>query len=204
MHVGIAYLRWRGKRSRHSQRMRTRDFAYLARGPWRLIETEMPKLKLGYHDSNIPNIVNYLFTKFNKGKPPFRHWNAKVMFSSLLACYLLSFTILASIFVLRSACLSLCQPVFLSVDVLVSWRFGLSTFRFVDPLVCRRYDVDASVCLCFDLLPMKLTYTTRSANSLAPMRWGNNFESAIFILILHNNCSVTNRVIVFRLMPNDL
>ena len=34
MHVGIAYLRWRGKRSRHSQRMRTRDFAYLARGPW--------------------------------------------------------------------------------------------------------------------------------------------------------------------------
>ena len=35
MHVGIAYLRWRGKRSRHSRRMRTRDFAYLARGPWR-------------------------------------------------------------------------------------------------------------------------------------------------------------------------
>ena len=33
MHVGIAYLRWRGKRSRHSRRMRTRDFAYLARGP---------------------------------------------------------------------------------------------------------------------------------------------------------------------------
>ena len=34
MHVGIAYLRWRGKRSRHSRRMRTRNFAYLARGPW--------------------------------------------------------------------------------------------------------------------------------------------------------------------------
>ena len=34
MHVGIAYLRWRGKRSRHSRRMRTCDFAYLARGPW--------------------------------------------------------------------------------------------------------------------------------------------------------------------------
>ena len=33
MHVGIAYLRWRGKRSRHSRRMRTRNFAYLARGP---------------------------------------------------------------------------------------------------------------------------------------------------------------------------
>ena len=34
MHVGITYLRWRGKRSRHSRRMRTRSFAYLARGPW--------------------------------------------------------------------------------------------------------------------------------------------------------------------------
>ena len=33
MHVGIAYLRWRGKRSRHSRRMRTRNFVYLARGP---------------------------------------------------------------------------------------------------------------------------------------------------------------------------
>ena len=30
---GIAYLWWRGKRSRHSRRMRTRNFAYLARGP---------------------------------------------------------------------------------------------------------------------------------------------------------------------------
>ena len=34
MHVGIACLRWRGKRSRHSRRMRIRKFAYLARGPW--------------------------------------------------------------------------------------------------------------------------------------------------------------------------
>ena len=34
MHVGIAYLRWRGKRSRHSRRMRTRNFTYLARGPY--------------------------------------------------------------------------------------------------------------------------------------------------------------------------
>ena len=33
MHVGIAYPRWRGKRSRHSRRMRTRNFTYLARGP---------------------------------------------------------------------------------------------------------------------------------------------------------------------------
>ena len=37
MHVGISYLRWRGKGSRHSRRMRTRDFAYLARGPLRQI-----------------------------------------------------------------------------------------------------------------------------------------------------------------------
>ena len=34
MHVGIANLGWRGKRSRHSQRMRTRDLTHLARGPW--------------------------------------------------------------------------------------------------------------------------------------------------------------------------
>ena len=36
MHVGIAHPRWRGKRSRHSRRMRTHNFAYLARGPWTL------------------------------------------------------------------------------------------------------------------------------------------------------------------------
>ena len=29
-HVGIAHLQWRGKRSRHSRRMRTGNFAYLA------------------------------------------------------------------------------------------------------------------------------------------------------------------------------
>ena len=33
MHVGIAYPRWRGKRSRHSRRMRIRKFTYLVRGP---------------------------------------------------------------------------------------------------------------------------------------------------------------------------
>ena len=33
MHVGIAYPRWRGKRSRHYRRMRTRNFTYLSRGP---------------------------------------------------------------------------------------------------------------------------------------------------------------------------
>ena len=35
MHGGIAYPRWRGKRSRHSRRTRTRNFTYLARGPLR-------------------------------------------------------------------------------------------------------------------------------------------------------------------------
>ena len=35
MHVGIVYPRLRGKRSRHSRRIRTRNFTYLARGPWR-------------------------------------------------------------------------------------------------------------------------------------------------------------------------
>ena len=39
MHVGIACLRWRGKRSRHSRRMRIRKFAYLARGPWFVLTT---------------------------------------------------------------------------------------------------------------------------------------------------------------------
>ena len=33
MHVGINYLRWRGKRSGHSRRMRTRNFTYLERVP---------------------------------------------------------------------------------------------------------------------------------------------------------------------------
>ena len=37
MHVGIAYPRWRGKPSRHSRRMRTCNFTYLARGPYSLI-----------------------------------------------------------------------------------------------------------------------------------------------------------------------
>ena len=50
MHVGIAYQRWRGKRSRHSRRMRTRNFTYLARGQcqhghhgwnWRLLSWQL-------------------------------------------------------------------------------------------------------------------------------------------------------------------
>ena len=36
MHVGIAYPRWRGKRSWQSWCMRTRNFTYLARGPYQL------------------------------------------------------------------------------------------------------------------------------------------------------------------------
>ena len=36
MQVGIAYLQWRGKRSRHSRRMRTLNLTYLARGLWYL------------------------------------------------------------------------------------------------------------------------------------------------------------------------
>ena len=42
MHVGIAHLRWRGKRSRHSRRMRTRNFTYLARGPWYDFDYSVP------------------------------------------------------------------------------------------------------------------------------------------------------------------
>ena len=37
MHVGIAYPGRRGKRSRHSRRMRIRNFSYLARGPCRFV-----------------------------------------------------------------------------------------------------------------------------------------------------------------------
>ena len=33
-HVGSTYPRWRGKLSRHSRRMRIRNFTYLARGPF--------------------------------------------------------------------------------------------------------------------------------------------------------------------------
>ena len=34
MHVGIAYPRWRGKRSRHSRLMSTRNFTYFVKCPW--------------------------------------------------------------------------------------------------------------------------------------------------------------------------
>ena len=51
MHVGIAHLRWRGKHSRHSRCMRTRNFVYLARGPLchiRFQEKPINKLILSY------------------------------------------------------------------------------------------------------------------------------------------------------------
>ena len=47
MHVGIAYPRWRGKRSRHSRRMRTRKFTYLSRGP--LVLTVIITLTIPFH-----------------------------------------------------------------------------------------------------------------------------------------------------------
>ena len=58
MHVGIAYLRWRGKRSRHSRRMRTRKFAYLARGPCSTIKTLIESqdycgMKIGCHLADV-------------------------------------------------------------------------------------------------------------------------------------------------------
>ena len=39
MHIGIAYPRWRGKRSRHSRCMRIRNFRYLTRSPWANLST---------------------------------------------------------------------------------------------------------------------------------------------------------------------
>ena len=51
MHVGIAHLRWRGKRSRHSRRMRTRNFTYLARGPF--IAALLPNGPFGITAGNI-------------------------------------------------------------------------------------------------------------------------------------------------------
>ena len=44
MHVGIAYPQWRGKRSRHFRRMRTRNFTYLARGPWLMLGGILPSI----------------------------------------------------------------------------------------------------------------------------------------------------------------
>ena len=43
IHVGIAYPRWRGKRSRHSRSMRTRNFRYLVRGPCHRLDVYLAK-----------------------------------------------------------------------------------------------------------------------------------------------------------------
>ena len=62
MHVGIAYPWWRGKRSRHSRRMRTRNFTYLARGP--LIAVLYGTLLCGpdYNNSNLAAGINRTVT----------------------------------------------------------------------------------------------------------------------------------------------
>ena len=73
MHVGIAYMRWQGKRSRHSRRMRTRNFTYLARGPchrywW---PGDEKSKKIGGHRNNIarpehsipsPSTIKYFYS----------------------------------------------------------------------------------------------------------------------------------------------
>ena len=48
MHVGIAHLRWWGKRSRYPRRMRTRNFAYLARGPCGSVLTDFAHVLQDY------------------------------------------------------------------------------------------------------------------------------------------------------------
>ena len=61
MHGGIAYLRWRGKRSRHSRRMRTRNFAYLARGPWHTrLHTRLLDLPTLYGLTGMKSVFNVL------------------------------------------------------------------------------------------------------------------------------------------------
>ena len=47
MHVGNAYPRWRGKRSQHPLRLRTRNFTFLARGPWKYKQILISTLPAG-------------------------------------------------------------------------------------------------------------------------------------------------------------
>ena len=66
MHAGMAYPRWRGKRSRHSRRMRTHSFTYLTRGPWTgdfIIQNSMDVIN--YPCSNL----KLLFVTKNGGRP---------------------------------------------------------------------------------------------------------------------------------------
>ena len=70
MHVGIAYLRWRGKCSRHSRRMRTRKFTYLVRSP--LVCTTNP------HETVLMTVISLTgMTAFNVWEsiyPFYFHW----------------------------------------------------------------------------------------------------------------------------------
>ena len=59
MHIGIAYLRWRGKRSRHSRRMRTRNLTYLARGPWRNYKRNIDQVATVYDTLDGNNVSFY-------------------------------------------------------------------------------------------------------------------------------------------------
>ena len=125
----------------------------------RINETEIPKLKLsGYEYTNYCK-YSYSSTKLNKEKnsilraqtpiaPNYLHWTAKVILSSLLVCYLPIFIIFGTyvrLVVFLHVCmyLSASQSVSLSsfwfVDVLVCRRFGLSTFQFADVLVCQSF-----------------------------------------------------------------
>ena len=72
MHVGIACLRWRGKRSRHSRRMRIRKFAYLARGPWLTTYSA-----LSYHLNQWWHCVNW--TPWDKPRGSFFYKNITCM-----------------------------------------------------------------------------------------------------------------------------
>ena len=69
MHVGIAYLRWRGKRSRHSRRIC--KFAYLIRGPC---------IEVCYDDSSFVCLLHYL--------PVFYNSRPCRLCSLLIQCYL--------------------------------------------------------------------------------------------------------------------
>ena len=149
----------------------------------RINETEIPKLKLSGYEYTKHCKYNYLATKLNKetnsilrAQTPiahnYLHRTAKVILSSLLVCYLPIFIIFGK-YVRLVVCLHVCmslsasQPVSLStfwfVDVLVCWRFGLSTFWFVDVSVRRRFglpkfrSVDVWVCRGLGLSTFRLS-----------------------------------------------
>ena len=53
MHVGIAYPRWRVKRSRHSWRMPSRNLTYLVRGPYRSSHEYCPIFPCGHCQQSV-------------------------------------------------------------------------------------------------------------------------------------------------------